>query len=48
MVRLFPLYFPLAYFKNVFFFILKITRFRDVGNCYKFATNKTISNLVKI
>lgn len=48
MVRLFPLYFPLTLFKNACFFLytIKITRFRDGGNFYKFATNKTIPNLV--
>lgn len=49
MARLFPLYFPLTLSKMlVFFYTLKLTRFRDGGNFYKFATNKTIPNLVKM
>lgn len=46
-MRLFPLYFSLTLFKNAcFLYTLKITRFRDGGNFYKYATNKTILNLV--
>lgn len=49
MVRLFPLHFPLTLFENAcFLYILKITRFREGGKLYKFATNKTIPNLVKM